>query len=145
MICKRQILLHAFHKRYKIFLSTPDNPVRHGLSGDIYTIALKLLLDSVQCRGVHIFYIQNGCKQGRSNDASTQKVLGTFSETIAVRYAHLFDQPLDVLIQGIQLSRSLNCFHYNRKHKGLRTCRNAGSVTLPMPVWRCDGHRTGEI
>ena len=27
-----------------------------------------------------------------------------FSETIAVRYAYLFDQPLDVLIQGIQLS-----------------------------------------
>ena len=26
-----------------------------------------------------------------------------FSETIAVRYAYLFDQPLDVLIQGIQL------------------------------------------
>lgn len=26
-----------------------------------------------------------------------------FSETMAVRYAYLFDQPLDVLIQGIQL------------------------------------------
>ena len=81
-LCHRQgqqLLLHAFHKRCKIFLSTPDDPVRHGLSGDIYTIALKLLLDSVQCRGVHIFYIQNGCKQGRSNDASTQKILGAFS------------------------------------------------------------------
>lgn len=68
-----------FHKRCEIFLSTPDNPVRHSLSGDIYTIALKLLLDSVQCRGIHIFNIQNGGKQGRSNDASPEKIPGTLS------------------------------------------------------------------
>ena len=29
-----------------------------------------------------------------------------FSETIAVRYAYLFDQPLDVLIQGISCPAS---------------------------------------
>lgn len=43
------------------------------------------------------------------------------------------------------LFRSLNCFHYTRKHKGLRTGTPAGFVILPMPVWRCDGHRAREI
>ena len=40
---------------------------------------LKLLLDSVQRRGIHIFNIQNGGKQGRRNDASPEKIPGTLS------------------------------------------------------------------
>ena len=76
--------------------------------------------------------------------------LYVFRETIAVRYAYLFDQPLDVLIQGIQLSlndgdqffpefSSMVClpivklFSLYRKHKG-SSSNPAGFIILPMPV-----------
>ena len=52
---------------------------------------------------------QTDCSNFLPHQRRTLTVYGiqrfcVFSETIAVRYACLFNQPLDVLIQGIQLS-----------------------------------------
>ena len=49
---------------------------------------------------------------------------GVRTETIAVRYAYLFDQPLDVLTQGIQLP-----LHHKNDGDQLMPSPKAGTVT----------------
>lgn len=70
----QEFLFHPLYKRCEIAVSTLDDPVRHGLSGNVYAIPLEFLLYTVECRRIHILHIQNGSKQGRGHNAVAQQV-----------------------------------------------------------------------
>ena len=47
----------------KVFLTQPDHPVRHVLSGNGQTIAFELLLQTIQRNCIDIFAVHNGCRK----------------------------------------------------------------------------------
>ena len=53
----QKLLLHPLHEGFKVLLRTPDDPVSHGLSGDVHSVPLELLLNAMECRGINVLHI----------------------------------------------------------------------------------------
>ena len=55
----KKLLAKSFPKRGEILLRDADQPVCHGLTGDIDAVDPELVLDPVQRLRVHVLGIQN--------------------------------------------------------------------------------------
>ena len=73
----QQFLLHALHERGEIAPGAVDDPVCHRLPGDVHPVTPEFLLDPVERCGIHIFYIQDGGKEGRGHDAVREDIFRT--------------------------------------------------------------------
>ena len=70
----QKFLFRPLHKRRKILVCAFDDPVRHGLSRYWYPVSFEFLFYTMECRRIHIFYVQNGCGQGRGHDTVSEQL-----------------------------------------------------------------------
>ena len=73
----QEFLPEPFNKWLKVLLRAPDDPVSHGLSGNVDTVPIELVLYAVQWVRVHILGVHDSSHKRRCSYTVPHEIFGT--------------------------------------------------------------------